>query len=84
MSLDLFLVMPPDLPQILLNTPIKEELTKQYIEEVASLLKLARIEYNQKEVIKQAIKLNQPIILRGLIRKKLVKKEVFKLLPQLA
>jgi hypothetical protein len=75
MSLDLFLVIPADLPQILLDTPIKEELTKHYIEEVAALLKLARIEYNQKEVIKKAIKLNQPIILRGLIRKKLVKKE---------
>jgi hypothetical protein len=75
MSLDLFLVIPADLPQILLDTPIKEELTKQYIDEVAALLKLARIEYNQREVIKQAIKLNQPIILRGLVRKKLVKKE---------
>ena len=50
MSLDLFLVIPPDLPQILLSTLIKEELTKQYIEEVAVLLKLARIDYNQKEL----------------------------------
>ena len=75
MSLDLFLVIPPDLPQILLSTLIKEELTKQYIEEVAVLLKLARIDYNQKEVIKIAVKLNKPIILKGLIRKKLVKKE---------
>ena len=75
MSLDLFLVIPADLPQILLNTPINEELTTLYLDEVATLLKLAGIDYNQKEVIKKAIKLNQPIILRGLVRKKLVKKE---------
>lgn len=75
MSLDLFLVIPADLPEILLVTPIKEELTKQYTDQVAALLKLAHIDYNQKEFIKQAIKINQPIILRGLIRKKRVKKE---------
>ena len=77
MGLDLFQVVPAELPFVLLSTLITDK-SKVYNEDIRDFLKVFKLDYNQREIIQPAIKLNQSIILSGLVRKTFNPKEAVK------
>jgi len=70
MGLELFEVIPVETEPSQILTEIIEELDQTYNEDVATLLKMFNINYNIKQIIKQAIPLNIKIILKGKVKKR--------------
>ena len=70
MGLELFEVIPVKTEATQLLIEIKEELEQTHNEHIATLLKLFNINYNLKQVIKQAIPLNLKVIIKGKLKKK--------------
>jgi hypothetical protein len=77
MGLDLFQVVPAELPLVILSTLITDK-SKTYDDSIRDFLSIFKLDYNQREIIQPAIKLNQPIVLSGLVRKTFIKRETNK------
>lgn len=70
MALALFQLLPQLRGPVLLTTPIIENLTSR-LQSLKEFQTELRIEFSDREIFGKAIKLNQKIILQGLVRKKL-------------
>jgi len=77
MGLDLFQVVPAELPFVLLSTIITDK-SKTYDDSIRDFLSVFKLDYNQREIIQPAVKLNQPIVLSGLVRKTFIPRETNK------
>lgn len=77
MGLDLFQVVPAELPFVLLSTIINDK-SKTYDDSIRDFLSVFKLDYNQREIIQTAVKLNKPIVLSGLVRKTFNRKESVK------
>ena len=70
MGLELFDVIPVKTEPTQLLIEVNEELDQTHNEHIATLLKMFNINYNLKQIIKQAIPLNIKITLTGKVKKK--------------